>query len=93
MNGKKHFGFLHTRIQLKMRNKVKKMRTVLKTKPIMALEMPEIQMPQIRALNDLKEEPCYIRYVREGNGVYRKEEVTLDHSKSYLELYREGRRK
>ena len=57
-------------------------------RPVVALEMP-----QIHALSDLKGEPCYIRYVREGNEIYRKEEVNHDHRKSYLELYREGRRK
>ena len=57
-------------------------------RPVVALEMP-----QIHALSDLKGEPCYIRYVREGNGIYRKEEVNHDHTKSYLELYKEGRRR
>ena len=83
MNGKKHFGFLHTRIQLK-KNKVKKMQAVA-IRPVVALKMPPLQAQQ--------QEPCYIRYVREGPGMYRKEELNHDHRKSYLELYREGRGK
>ena len=84
--GKEHFGFLHTCIQLK-KNKVKKMQATLQMpmRPVVAFKMPPLHAQQ--------QEPCYIRYVREGNGMYRKEEVNHDHTKSYLELYREVRGK